>query len=97
MTSFDERQAMTLLKERPVEFVNYNKFQLTRIYPKGARVDSTNFMPQLFWNAGCQLVALNYQTLGTNTSFLLSKSNAYEFTPDLIEIFLSLLSKNKIQ
>lgn len=21
-------------------------------------------MPQLFWNAGCQLVALNYQTIG---------------------------------
>ena len=64
MSSFDERQAMTLLKERPVEFVNYNKHQLSRVYPKGTRVDSSNFTPQLFWNAGCQLVALNYQTLG---------------------------------
>ena len=27
------------------------------------RVDSSNYMPQLYWNAGCQLVALNYQTL----------------------------------
>lgn len=42
----------------------YNKSQLSRIYPKGTRVDSSNFMPQLFWNAGCQLVALNYQTIG---------------------------------
>uniref|UniRef100_A0A8D2ZJG1 Phosphoinositide phospholipase C n=1 Tax=Scophthalmus maximus TaxID=52904 RepID=A0A8D2ZJG1_SCOMX len=41
----------------------YNKSQLSRIYPKGTRVDSSNFMPQLFWNAGCQLVALNYQTI----------------------------------
>ncbi|KAF3707964.1 1-phosphatidylinositol 4,5-bisphosphate phosphodiesterase beta-1 [Channa argus] len=41
----------------------YNKYQLSRIYPKGTRVDSSNFMPQLFWNAGCQLVALNYQTI----------------------------------
>jgi phosphatidylinositol phospholipase C beta len=63
MSSFDEKQAMTLLKERPVEFVNYNKHQLSRVYPRGTRVDSANFMPQLFWNAGCQLVALNYQTL----------------------------------
>lgn len=41
----------------------YNK-QLSRTYPKGTRVDSSNYMPQLFWNAGCQLVALNFQTLG---------------------------------
>uniref|UniRef100_A0A8C2KB13 Phosphoinositide phospholipase C n=1 Tax=Cyprinus carpio TaxID=7962 RepID=A0A8C2KB13_CYPCA len=41
----------------------YNKFQLSRIYPKGTRVDSSNYMPQVFWNAGCQLVALNFQTI----------------------------------
>ncbi|XP_057325242.1 1-phosphatidylinositol 4,5-bisphosphate phosphodiesterase classes I and II isoform X2 [Microplitis mediator] len=63
MSSFDEKQATTLLKERPVEFVNYNKHQLSRVYPAGTRFDSSNFMPQVFWNAGCQLVALNYQTL----------------------------------
>lgn len=65
MSSFDEKQATTLLKERPLEFVNYNKHQLSRVYPAGTRFDSSNFMPQVFWNAGCQLVALNYQTLGT--------------------------------
>lgn len=43
----------------------YNKLQLSRIYPKGTRVDSSNYNPQLFWNAGCQLVALNFQTIGT--------------------------------
>ncbi|KZC09772.1 PREDICTED: 1-phosphatidylinositol 4,5-bisphosphate phosphodiesterase classes I and II [Dufourea novaeangliae] len=63
MSSFDEKQATTLLKERPLEFVNYNKHQLSRVYPTGTRFDSSNFMPQVFWNAGCQLVALNYQTL----------------------------------
>ncbi|KAK6642093.1 hypothetical protein RUM44_013816 [Polyplax serrata] len=63
MSSFDEKQATTLLKERPIEFVNYNKLQLSRVYPSGKRFDSSNFMPQVFWNAGCQLVALNYQTL----------------------------------
>ena len=48
----------------PNLLTRYNKSQLSRIYPKGTRVDSSNFMPQLFWNAGCQLVALNYQTIG---------------------------------
>lgn len=64
MSSFDEKQATTLLKEHPIEFVNYNKHQLSRIYPAGTRFDSSNFMPQVFWNAGSQLVALNYQTMG---------------------------------
>ena len=64
MSSFDETNAVSMLKENPVEFVKYNRRQLSRIFPKGTRVDSTNFMPHVFWNAGCQLVALNYQTLG---------------------------------
>ncbi|XP_056619822.1 1-phosphatidylinositol 4,5-bisphosphate phosphodiesterase beta-1 isoform X3 [Triplophysa dalaica] len=63
MSSFVETKALELLKESPVEFVEYNKVQLSRIYPKGTRVDSSNYMPQLFWNAGCQLVALNFQTM----------------------------------
>jgi len=70
MSSFDEKQATTLLKEKPLEFVNYNKHQLSRVYPSGTRFDSSNFMPQVFWNAGCQLVALNYQTLGMQHSDL---------------------------
>lgn len=65
---------MTLLKERPVDFVNYNKTQLARVYPRGTRVDSTNFMPQVFWNAGCQLVALNFQTMGEFTCLLYIKT-----------------------
>lgn len=63
MSSLDEKQATLLLKEYPIEFVNYNKHQLSRVYPAGTRFDSSNFMPQVFWNAGCQLVALNFQTL----------------------------------
>lgn len=63
ISSFVETQATNLLKEHPIEFVNYNKRQLSRIYPSGTRVSSSNYMPQVFWNAGCQLIALNYQTL----------------------------------
>ncbi|XP_054581786.1 1-phosphatidylinositol 4,5-bisphosphate phosphodiesterase beta-3 [Eptesicus fuscus] len=63
MSSFVETKAMEQLTKNPMEFVEYNKQQLSRIYPKGTRVDSSNYMPQLFWNVGCQLVALNFQTL----------------------------------
>ncbi|KAJ0060971.1 hypothetical protein NL108_003292 [Boleophthalmus pectinirostris] len=63
MSSFVETKALEQLTKSPVEFVEYNKSQLSRIYPKGTRVDSSNYNPQLFWNAGCQLVALNFQTI----------------------------------
>ncbi|XP_078591084.1 1-phosphatidylinositol 4,5-bisphosphate phosphodiesterase beta-1-like isoform X5 [Branchiostoma floridae x Branchiostoma japonicum] len=63
ISSFVETAALASLKEFPVEFVNYNKRQLSRIYPRGTRMDSSNYIPQVFWNAGCQLVALNFQTL----------------------------------
>lgn len=53
MSSFDEKQATTLLKERPIEFVNYNKHQLSRVYPAGTRFDSSNFNPQVSFFPKC--------------------------------------------
>ncbi|CAL1529117.1 unnamed protein product [Lymnaea stagnalis] len=44
------------------ELMRYNHFQLSRVYPKFLRWTSTNFDPIPKWNAGCQMVALNYQT-----------------------------------
>uniref|UniRef100_A0A672P6Y6 Phosphoinositide phospholipase C n=1 Tax=Sinocyclocheilus grahami TaxID=75366 RepID=A0A672P6Y6_SINGR len=35
-----------------------------RIYPAGSRTDSSNYNPVPLWNAGCQIVALNFQTPG---------------------------------
>lgn len=52
-------------KKIPEHHCSYNKRQMSRIYPKGGRVDSSNYMPQIFWNAGCQMVSLNFQTPGT--------------------------------
>ena len=49
----------------PINFRNilrYNEKQLSRVYPKGSRLDSSNYDPIRMWNCGAQLVALNYQT-----------------------------------
>lgn len=62
MSSFNESAGLGYLKSQAIELVNYNKRQMSRIYPRGGRVDSSNFLPQIFWNAGCQMVALNFQT-----------------------------------
>ncbi|CAG9539958.1 unnamed protein product [Cercopithifilaria johnstoni] len=60
--SMNESRAYELVKENPIEFVNHNKKQITRVYPKGKRVDSSNFWPIKFWNCGCQMAAINMQT-----------------------------------
>jgi phosphatidylinositol phospholipase C delta len=40
----------------------YNQSHMTRTYPSGSRVDSSNYIPILPWLVGCQLVSLNFQT-----------------------------------
>lgn len=41
---------------------SYNNENITRVYPKGTRVDSSNYSPLVGWAAGCQITALNFQT-----------------------------------
>jgi hypothetical protein len=55
MNSFSESQALKLAMSCAEEFVNHNKRFLSRIYPNGMRVDSTNYNPQDLWNCGCQM------------------------------------------
>ncbi|RVE60107.1 hypothetical protein OJAV_G00195100 [Oryzias javanicus] len=64
MSSFSERKALQLIKDSGVLFVRHNSHQLSRIYPSGQRLQSSNYNPQQMWNAGCQIVALNFQTPG---------------------------------
>ncbi|PSN37639.1 1-phosphatidylinositol 4 [Blattella germanica] len=47
MSSFAETAGLGYLKSQAIEFVNYNKRQMSRIYPKGTRADSSNYMPQV--------------------------------------------------
>lgn len=55
MSSFVESKMTNLVNNQGAEFVKYNQRQLSRIYPGGGRVDSSNYNPQLAWNAGCQI------------------------------------------
>lgn len=47
MSSFAENTGMSLLKSSAMDFVNYNKRQMSRIYPRGTRADSSNYIPQV--------------------------------------------------
>ncbi|KAG0052465.1 Phospholipase C [Gryganskiella cystojenkinii] len=59
--SFSERVSLKLAKQSLQEYINLNKSHLTRVYPAGFRINSTNYDPHHHWAAGCQIVALNYQ------------------------------------
>ncbi|XP_068023255.1 1-phosphatidylinositol 4,5-bisphosphate phosphodiesterase delta-3 isoform X1 [Melanerpes formicivorus] len=64
ISSFSERKARKLIREAGPALVRYNAQQLSRVYPLGLKMNSSNYNPQEMWNAGCQLVALNFQTPG---------------------------------
>jgi len=75
LSSFSEGKARVLL-ERPEETVRHTRRQLVRVYPAGSRASSSNYNAVPFWNVGCQLVALNYQTDDKEKSFYLGRFRA---------------------
>uniref|UniRef100_H2UH10 Phosphoinositide phospholipase C n=1 Tax=Takifugu rubripes TaxID=31033 RepID=H2UH10_TAKRU len=64
VSSLNETVMNQILQLKPDHLVRFNQRQLLRVYPSNYRVDSSNFNPQPYWNTGCHMVALNYQTEG---------------------------------
>jgi len=64
MHSFSETK-ISKLSRKPdrQKWVVYNQSHMSRSYPAGSRVDSSNYSPILPWAMGTQLVALNFQTV----------------------------------
>ena len=57
MSSFSENEALKLIEnDAGRQYVQHNAYQLSRIYPAGSRVDSSNYDPVPMWMAGCQVV-----------------------------------------
>ena len=48
------------------EFLNCTERQFVRTYPRGSRIESSNYNPIPHWNHGVQMVALNYQYPGNS-------------------------------
>uniref|UniRef100_A0A5S6Q9V1 Phosphoinositide phospholipase C n=1 Tax=Trichuris muris TaxID=70415 RepID=A0A5S6Q9V1_TRIMR len=69
--------------------VRFNRHQLSRVYPNGARLTSSNFNPVPMWNTGCQMVALNYQTPDkymqlSQAKFMVNGNCGYVLKPDFL-------------
>ncbi|ERF75770.1 hypothetical protein EPUS_01600 [Endocarpon pusillum Z07020] len=62
--SLDETKAGRLCRDAlsKAQFEDHNMRHMFRVYPKGMRLDSSNFDPNTFWRRGVQMVALNWQT-----------------------------------
>uniref|UniRef100_A0A8B9SH41 Phosphoinositide phospholipase C n=1 Tax=Anas platyrhynchos TaxID=8839 RepID=A0A8B9SH41_ANAPL len=90
MSSFPETKAEKYAnRSKGKKFLQYNRRQLSRIYPKGQRLDSSNYDPLPMWICGSQLVALNFQTpdkpMQLNQAlFMLGGRSGYVLQPDIM-------------
>ncbi len=63
MHSFSESRVTALCKRNQShKWIQYNQSHISRTFPSGTRIDSSNYSPTLAWSVGCQMVALNIQT-----------------------------------
>jgi len=61
MYSFNDGAAHDSISAHPRVILSLANKHIVRTYPKGSRVDSSNYNPQVMWNAGIQMVAINFQ------------------------------------
>uniref|UniRef100_A0A8C2WT92 Phosphoinositide phospholipase C n=1 Tax=Cyclopterus lumpus TaxID=8103 RepID=A0A8C2WT92_CYCLU len=76
-------------KSRTKDFLQYNRKSLSRIYPKGQRMESSNYDPYPLWAIGSHMVALNFQTADKFTQlnsalFSLNGRTGYVLQPELM-------------
>jgi len=63
MHSVSENRVRSLCRHKSShQWMIFNQAHMSRTYPAGSRVDSSNYNPLLAWSTGCQMVALNFQT-----------------------------------
>ena len=91
MSSFSEVRGLVLLQHEGAKFIRYNSSHTSRIYPAGSRISSSNYMPQIYWNLGSQMVALDYQTpdlpmLINQSKFELGGNCGYILKPDVLRV-----------
>ncbi|KAJ3984853.1 PLC-like phosphodiesterase [Lentinula detonsa] len=60
--SISENSANKYLSTNMLDLVKHTQTHVVRVYPKGTRVNSSNYEPHLYWAAGAQVVAINWQT-----------------------------------
>lgn len=93
VSSLNESITNQILHVKPAQLVRFNQRQLLRVYPSNYRVDSSNFNPQPFWNAGCHLGKRLIYSFFFNSFFFLIiiKVSCYSLMMKLLQIWLKSL------
>lgn len=95
MFSLSERKALRMIRQSNADLVKHNVTHLTRVYPSLSTLSrlhssSANFLPNDMWAAGCQLVALNWQTrdrgMEMNQAFFASSCGGYRLKPEGLRV-----------
>ncbi|KAG7191294.1 Phospholipase C [Scheffersomyces spartinae] len=78
--SFGEKAINKMLKdpEKLASLDKHNRKFMSRVYPSGLRFSSSNFIPLIYWNHGCQMVATNWQTYDLGQQINESMFDAYD-------------------
>jgi len=88
-SSMDEHTIHAYALDKVHEMVKYSKSHLSRVYPAGLRINSSNYAPICSWLCGCQIVALNFQYSEENVwenqgLFLGNGHCGYRLKPELL-------------
>lgn len=63
--SLVETKFLRFAKDSSMSLAKFHQDHLCRVYPSGTRISSSNYNPLIPWSYGAQIVALNYQAVGT--------------------------------
>ena len=70
VVSLSESKVLKYYKHDRDKLVEFSKNSFLRVYPKGTRIDSSNYDPVKSWICGGQLVSLNLQSLEDDFTLL---------------------------
>ncbi|KAI8630485.1 1-phosphatidylinositol-4,5-bisphosphate phosphodiesterase [Xylariaceae sp. FL1651] len=64
LINVSETGLLALMPASSEKVARHNSQYLMRVFPKGTRISSKNFMQAPFWGVGAQICAMNWQTFG---------------------------------
>ncbi|XP_061376618.1 phosphoinositide phospholipase C 6-like [Gastrolobium bilobum] len=68
--SLSEKKLKSASESHGADLIRFTQKNILRVYPKGERVQSSNFRPHLGWMYGAQMVAFNMQGHGKSLRFM---------------------------
>jgi hypothetical protein len=91
VSSFKETRGLEMERESQAEWIVHNQERISRVYPRGGRLDSSNISELhvcRLWGTGVQMVALNIQTWDATAMldqarFALNGGCGYVLKPEL--------------